>query len=310
MAGKFRFGVQAWRAASGEEWAAKARRIEDLGYSTLLMPDHFDDQLAPVPALAAAAAATSTLRLGTLVFDNDFRHPVVLAKEAATLDILSGGRLELGLGAGWMRSDYDRSGIAFDPPAARIRRLGESLRILKTLWNGEAVSFSGRHYKIDGLEGTPRPVQQPHPPILVGGGGRMLLSVAARHADIVGLNFALPSGAVDRDATATGTAAATEEKVRWIREAAGERFPRLELNVTVFVVAVTNDRAHVTERIAGGFGVSPEEVLQVPHVLVGSVEQIVDDLQERRDRFGISYVVFSGEQHEAMAPVVARLAGS
>ncbi len=310
MARKFRFGVQAWRAASGAEWAAKARRIEDLGYSTLLIPDHFDDQLAPVPALAAAAAATSTLRLGTLVLDNDFRHPAVLAKEAATIDVLSGGRLEFGLGAGWMGTDYDRSGIPFDPPAVRIRRLAESLRVIKSLWGAEAVSFSGRHFQVAGLEGTPRPLQSPHPPVLVGGGGRMLLSLAAREADIVGLNFTLPSGAVDRAATATGTAAATEEKIGWIREAAGDRFPQLELNVTVFVVAVTNDRDHAADRIASGFGVSPQEVLQVPHVLIGSVEQMVDDLQERRERFGISYVVFSGEQHEAMAPVVARLAGT
>ncbi len=310
MARKFRFGVQAWRAADGAEWAAKARRIEDLGYSTLLIPDHFDDQLAPVPALAAAAAATSTLRLGTLVFDNDFRHPAVLAKEAATIDVLSGGRLEFGLGAGWMRTDYDRSGIPFDPPAVRIRRLAESLRIIKGLWGAEAVSFSGRHFQVAGLEGTPRPVQSPHPPVLVGGGGRMLLSLAAREADIIGLNFTLPSGAVDRAATATGTAAATEEKIGWIREAAGERFPQLELNVTVFVAAVTNDRDHAADRIASGFGVSPQEVLEVPHVLIGSVEQMVDDLERRRERFGISYVVFSGEQHEAMAPVVARLAGT
>lgn len=310
MTHKFRFGIQLSRAASGEEWAEKARRLESLGYSTLMMPDHFDDQLAPAPALAAAAAATTTLRLGTLVLDNDFRHPLVLAKEAATLDLLSAGRVEFGIGAGWQRSDYDRSGMPFDPPGRRIERLAESLAITKGLFGPDPVTFAGRHYRVEGAEGTPKPLQKPHPPILVGGGGRRLLALAAREADIVGINFQMATGVVDRETTATGTGAATDDKIGWIREAAGDLFPRLELNVTVFVVAVTDHREQVAERIAGGFGVTPAEVLDVPHVLVGSVDQIVDTLQARRERFGISYVVFSGDQGEAMAPVVRRLAGT
>ncbi len=310
MPGTFRFGIQTSRAPAKEAWAAKARRIEELGFSTLFMPDHFEDQLAPVPALMAAADATTSLRVGTLVFDNDFRHPLVLAKELATLDVLSGGRLEIGIGAGWMRSDYDQSGIAHDPPGVRIERLQEGLRVLKGLFADEPFSFSGRHYQVQSHNGTPKPIQQPHPPILVGGGGRRVLRLAAREADIVGVNFSLAEGVVNPTVAQTGSAAATLEKIGWIREAAGPRLDELELNVTVFFTAVTDDQEAFAERVARGFGLSPAEVLQSPHVLVGSVEQIVDDLQRRREQFGFSYIVFSGDLFEQTAPIVKRLAGT
>ena len=310
MPHKFRFGIQTAQAHSGEAWAAKARKIEELGYSTLFVPDHFNEQFAPLPALMAAADATKTLRVGTMVLDNDYRHPLVLAKELATLDVLSGGRLEVGLGAGWMVSDYEQSGIAYDSPGVRIGRLHEALQIIKGLLGDGSFSFSGRHYTITNHEGTPKPVQKPHPPILVGGGGKRVLSLAAREADIVGVNFSLAEGVVNPTVAQTGSAEATAEKIGWIREAAGARFAELELNVTVFMTAVRDDREAFAERIAGGFGLSPAEVVLSPHVLVGSADYIVDELQRRREEFGFSYVVFSGDVFEQTAPIVKRLAGT
>ena len=306
---KFRFGVQTSRSASREEWVAKARKIEELGFSTLLMPDHFEDQYAPVPALMAAADATTTLRIGTLVFDNDYKHPVVLAKEAATLDVLSGGRLEFGIGAGWMSSDYDQAGMAYDAPGERIARLKEGLAVVKGLFADEPVAFDGKHYHVH-MNGLPKPIQRPHPPILIGGGGKRVLSYAAREADIVGVNFTLTEGVVNREAMTTGSAAATAEKVAWIREAAGPRFDDIELNVTVFAAIVTDDRAGMAERLAPRFGVTPAELPDTPHVLLGNAGQIVEDLQRRREKFGFSYVVISGDGFEPLAPVVKKLAGT
>jgi probable F420-dependent oxidoreductase len=304
----FRFGVQTARGRSREEWAEKARKIESLGYSTLLIPDHFDDQLAPMPAMMAAADATTTLRVGSLVLDNDYKHPLVHAKEAATLDVLSGGRLEFGLGAGWMKTDYEAAGMTYDSPGVRISRFKEGLTIIKGLLGEGPVNFSGTYYTITGHEGTPKPVQKPLP-ILVGGGGKRVLSIAAREAQIVGINFNLEQGAVNRATMQTGGADSTDEKIGWIRAAAGSRFDELELNVTVFAAVVTDDQPAMAERIAPGFGMSPAEVLDSPHALIGSVDQICESLEARRARYGISYVVFSGDRFEPLAPVVARLAG-
>ena len=309
MAKKFRFGVQTSRARSREDWQEKARKIESLGYSTLLIPDHFDDQLAPMPAMMAAADATTTLRVGGLVLDNDYKHPLVQAKEAATLDLLSGGRLELGIGAGWMETDYVAAGIPYDRPGVRISRFAEGLTIIKGLLSGEPVNFKGTYYTITSHTGTPKPVQNPIP-ILVGGGGKRVLSLAAREANIISVNFNLAPGAVNREVMNTGDQTSTAEKIGWIRSAAGNRFDEIELSVTVFVSIVTDDQKGMAERVSGGFGMSPEEVLQTPHVVVGSVDQIVDALQERREKFGFSYVVFSGDGFEALAPVVKKLAGT
>ncbi len=306
---RFRFGVQFSFAGSGKEWAEKAARVEELGYSTLCVPDHFDDQLAPIPALVAAAAATSTLRVGTLVLDNDYRHPLLTAKEAATVDALSDGRLELGMGAGWMRSDYEQSGITCDPPGVRIDRLEEGLAVVKGLLAGGKFSFSGRHYTITNHPGTPLPVQRPRPPILVGGGGRRILTLAGREADIVSVNFDLRSGSVGPQVGATATAEATAEKVRWVREAAGDRFDDIELSHTAYMTMVTDDRHAVAGGLGSGFGLDAEQVLAMPNFAIGTVVQIADELERRRDDLGFSYVVVGGECHEAMAPVVARLAG-
>jgi probable F420-dependent oxidoreductase len=308
---RFRFGVQAAGAPDAEAWRRIARKAEDLGYSTLFIPDHFGDQLAPVPALMAAADATTTLRVGGLVLDNDYRHPVVLAKELATLDVLSGGRLEVGLGAGWMRTDYDQSGIGYDPPKVRVDRFEEGLAVVKGLLGsgGEPFSFAGDHYQVTDMPGLPRPVQQPVP-VLIGGGGRRVLSIAAREADIVGINPNLRSGAVDKETIADATAASFDQKVAWVREAAGSRFDDIELNLLVFVAVVTDDRQAMAEMLAGGFGVDPQDALSIPNAFVGTVNEICDDLVERRERWGVSYVVFQEGAMDAMAPVVARLAGT
>lgn len=305
----FRFGIQQSVAPSRAAWAGMARRAEDLGYSTLFVPDHFGDQLSPAVALQAAADATTDLRVGTLVFDNDYRHPVVLAKDCATLDLLSEGRLELGLGAGWMTSDYDQSGIPMDPPKVRVDRMEEAIAVLKGCFAEGPFSFEGEHYRITGYDAGPMPVQRPHPPLLIGGGMRRVLSIAAREAQIVGINPSIPNGAIDADAARTGTAAETDRKLGWIREAAGDRFDDLELNALHFATIVTDDRDATIEMMAPMFGIAPEEVADYPHALIGTVEQICEDLEARRERWGFSYVVVQTDAMEPFAPVVAALAG-
>ncbi|HLF99688.1 MAG TPA: TIGR03621 family F420-dependent LLM class oxidoreductase [Acidimicrobiia bacterium] len=308
---KFRFGIQISKAGSSTEWAELARKAEDLGFSTLAMPDHFvNDEFAPMPAMMAAADATSTLRIGSLVFDNDYKHPVVLAKEAATLDVLSDGRLEFGLGAGWQRTDYDASGIPYDPPGVRIDRFEEGLRIVKGLWETGPFSHAGEHYTITNLEGFPKPVQQPRPPILIGGGGQRVLTIAAREADIIGLNANLRAGEVGIDAAKTATEQATLEKLDWIRAAAGDRFDDIEFNVLVFMATITEDRDSLIESMAPMFGITPAEAAAIPHVLVGTEGQIIDELHERREKFGVSYVTLQGDVMEAFAPIVAKLTGT
>src|SRR5579872_4923511 len=281
----FRFGVQEHTAASASDWRERARRAEALGYSTLYLPDHFSDQLGPIAALMAAADATTTLRVGSLVFDNDYRHPVVLAKEAATLDVLSGGRLDFGLGAGWMKSDYEKSGIPHDSAGTRIERMEEGLKIIKGLWSGKSFSFSGKHYEVKDLEGTPVPVQKPHAPILLGGGGRKMLGIAGREADIVNVNYDLREGRVNRELVRTGMAGATEEKLGWIREAAGARFDDIEMSVTIFLATVTDDRDSMAAGVAAGLGMEPSDILDMPHFLIGTIDQIADDLMDRRERY-------------------------
>jgi len=304
----FRFGVTAPTVRSGPAWAERVRQIEQLGYSTVHVPDHFRDQLAPVAALTAAAMATTRLRVGSLVFSNDFRHPVVLAKEAATLDVLSGGRFELGLGSGWLREEYDQAGIVFDAPGTRIERLAEAVAIVKGLLAGERVTLTGRHYAIAGLEGRPRPVQRPHPPILIGGGGQRTLSLAAREASIVGLvpRARRDGGGLDRADLGEG---ALRQKIEWVRAAAGARFDSLELHALIQAVVVSDQRVAAAEQLATRFGVARELVLETPYVLIGTVEEICASLRDRRERYGISYLTVFDRDLEALAPVVERRAG-
>ena len=306
----FRFGAQISGAPDASGWRDTARKVEELGYSTLLMPDHFDDQLAPVPALAAAAEATTELRLGTLVFDNDYKHPLVLAKECATLDVLSGGRFELGLGAGWMKTDYEQSGIVYDRPGVRIDRMLEGLAVIRGVFSGEPFSFEGEHYTITEHRGTPAPVQPGGPPILLGAGAKRMLGIAGREADIISVNFDLASGTIGPDALTTGTGDATRQKMEWIADAAGDRMDDIELSVTVFFAALSDNPDDLMGKVAPGFGVDLAGGYDLPHILIGSVDQICETLVQRREEFGFSYIAISGGAWEAMAPVVAKLAGT
>ena len=314
----FRFGLQANVPPGGltggsddaHRWRALAGKVEDLGYSLLTVADHFDAQMAPMPAVMAAADATTTLRVGALVLANDYRHPVVVAKEAATVDLLSGGRFELGLGAGWMRSDYAMAGLPHDPPGVRIDRLAEAVAVIKGLFADGPATFDGQHYRVDALEGFPKPVQRPRPPLLLGGGGERLLSLAGREADIVGINPSLAAGVIDPSAGPTTSAEATDRKLRWIADAAGRRYQELELQVRIHRAAVTDDRASFARQLAPEMGLTPEQVLDSPHVLVGTVTEIVAQCLERRERFGLSYITVSLDALDTFAPVVDRLAGS
>jgi probable F420-dependent oxidoreductase len=306
----FRFGVQASSAASRSAWVELARRVEAHGYSCLTLPDHFGDQLAPLPAMMAAADATMSLRVGALVLDNDYKHPVVLAKELATLDLLSDGRLEIGLGAGWLRTDYESAGMPYDPPAVRIERLMEGLAVLKGLFEEGVFTLDGRHYQVRNLDGRPKPVQRPWPPILIGGGGRRVLALAAQEADIVGINGTIRSGGVDSETLATMSASAVDDKVAWVRKVAGDRMDHIELTVRSFFVSVTNERSTTADGIASMVGFSTEEVLATPFALIGTPGQLADDLRERRERWGFSYIVVGAEDVDTFAPVVAELAGT
>jgi probable F420-dependent oxidoreductase len=306
----FRFAVQLSNASSGASWRDLSRSIESLGYSTLFIPDHFEDQFGPLVALTVAAEATTTLKVGSLVFGNDYRHPIVLAKEIATLDLLSEGRVEFGLGAGWMTTDYEQSGIPNDPPGVRISRMAESLAIMKALWSTGAATFAGKHYTINGAVGRPMPHSRPHPKVIIGGGGKRVLGIAAREADIVGVNPSLAAGYVGSEVLETTTAEYYDQRMVWIREAAGDRFADLELQVLTFLVQIVPDREDAIERLSSIMGVTPEQIDGSPIALIGTIEQITERLIERRERFGFSYVVVHEAEMEAFAPVVAALAGT
>ena len=305
----FQFAVQTSNAASGKEWRDRVRKIESLGYSTVYIPDHFGDQLGPLVALTSAAEVTERLRVGSLVFDNDYRHPIVLAKELATLDLFSEGRLEAGIGAGWMRSDYDESGIAYDTPGTRIERLEEAVAILKALWRDGKATFTGKHYTVANALGHPRPHRQPHPTLVIGGGGKRVLRFAAREADVIGVNPNLSAGFVGAEVAAEAVPAKFEERIGWVREAAGSRIDDIDLQILTFFVQVVPNRDEVAANMAPMFNLTPEEALEVPLALVGTVEQICETLEERREKYGFNYVVVHDPEIESFAPVVERLAG-
>ncbi|MFI7442358.1 TIGR03621 family F420-dependent LLM class oxidoreductase [Nonomuraea indica] len=299
---RFRFGAVVRHAESGKEWAEKARRLEATGFDVLLVPDHLvGARFAPVAALTAAACATSRLRVGTLVFANDFRHPAVLAKEAATLDLLSGGRLEVGIGTGWMAADYAAAGLRLDPPGARVARLAEALAVLKGLWGDGPFTFDGDHYRVRELAQRPRPAQRPHPPLLLGAGGPRLLRLAAREADIVHLTLRTRpdgSGPDERD----GGEEAFLGKLRTVREAAGDRHGGPELGTSVMQAGepkagATWSAADVS-RLAG-----------TPQVLPGTRRDMLDRLRHWRDEHGVSYFVLHDERDlDTFTPLVEELA--
>jgi probable F420-dependent oxidoreductase len=306
----FRFGVNVGPSRTQAEWAEKARKIEGLGYDTLTVPDHLAELFAPMPALVSAAEATKTLRVGTNVLNNDFRHPVLVAREAATVDLLTRGRLLLGLGAGHMQSEYDQAGLSFDTGATRVERLAEAVTVIKGLLRGEQVTFSGQHYHVTGHRGHPLPVQRPHPPIVISGNGRRLLTLAAREADIVGLSgITFRRGGTAPDISAWKVSGISE-RLQLIREVSGDRYTRLQLNVLVQRVVVTDDRREAAEELAGQWNqLTPDEILQSPYVLIGSANQIIEDLQSHRERWGISYFTIFESYADAFSPVVAQLGG-
>jgi probable F420-dependent oxidoreductase len=312
----FRFGVINEHPLAPDAWIAHVRRAEALGYATFLIRDHFvpdffGDQFAPFSALMAAACATTTLRVGTIVIDNDYRHPVLLAKEAATLDVLSGGRLELGLGAGWLRKEYEQAGMTYDAPGVRIGRLAESIAVLKGFFADGPLTFRGEHYAISNLEGFPTPAQRPHPPILVGGGNRRILRLAGREANIVNvLNTSVATGTVV-DATDERLPAAVEQKIAWVREGAGERFPEIELSLIPTIIITGDRRSRAGRLIAerGWSGVTADDVLAMPSLLIGTEDEIAADLAARRERYGFSYYIVADGSMESFAPFVTRLAG-
>ncbi|HEY7140240.1 MAG TPA: TIGR03621 family F420-dependent LLM class oxidoreductase [Methylomirabilota bacterium] len=312
----FRFGVIHEEPQSPASWANHVRRIEDLGFSTLLIRDHvvpdfFGDQPAPLVALAHAAALTTRLRVGTMVLAVDYRHPVMLAKEAATLDRLSGGRLELGLGAGWLRREYETAGLAFDPASTRIDRLEEAVQILDGLFGDGPFSFAGKHYTVTALEGHPKPAQRPRPPVLIGGGRRRVLTLAGRVADIVGiLTTSVATGTVVDDPSER-LADVVARKLAWVREGAGARYADIELSLIPTLVFQEDRERAASELIAtrGWSGVTLADVLAMPSVFIGSVAEIADRMEERRDLYGFSYYVVSDRQLDRAAPLVARLAG-
>lgn len=312
----FRFAVYG-AGNSRAAWGDYARKVESLGYSTLVVADHIAwGGLAPLPALLAAADVTTTLRLGTHVLVNDFRHPAVLAHEAATIDLLSDGRLELGLGAGWLRGDYELTGVPFDSPGVRLARLIEAVALIRRLFHEDSVTYAGEHYRVHELSLDPKPVQRPHPPLYIRAARKRMLTFAAQEANIVGVATKATSGRMLDLATITADAVA--EKVGWVREAAGMRFSDLELHLQLISVVVTDDRQRGAEMaakqlagyssIAINTNLSTEQILESLHVLVGSVNQMVETLQLRRERYGISYFTLFGDIN-AFAPVVARLAG-
>ena len=275
----------------------------------LTMPDHFTDQLAPVPALMSVADATTNLRIGALVWDNDYKHPVVLAKELATMDLLSDGRLELGIGAGWMISDYEQSGIPYDRAGLRIERMIEGIDVMKGCFAEGAFSYAGKHYTITNYTGTPKPMQAPCPPILIGGGGKRVLTYAAQVADIIGINATMSAGAVGPEAISTMTAQAVDEKVDIVRDAVGTRLNHVEMNIRAFLVNITDDAVGAISRLSAAMGVEDSMVAETPVALVGPPSKLIEDLIARRERWGFSYVIVGGEDIEKFAPVVAALSG-
>ena len=287
---------------------AFARHVEALGYHTLVMPDHFGASFALAPALVLAAEATSGLRVGSLVYDNDFRHPALLAQEVASIDLLTDGRFEFGLGAGWLKSEYDAAGIPFDSGGTRVEKMAEALHIIKALFSARPLTHEGHHYRLTGLTGSAQPKQQPHPPILIGGGGQRLLTLAAKEADIISI---MPrsrrdgSGLEDADASPE----AFDRKLAWIKDAAGGRFAVIELNTLVQTVVITDRPRDAAMPLAKEYQMETEQVFETPLVLIGSVDQIVETLERRRERYGLSYITVFEKDLENLAQVIPRLHG-
>jgi probable F420-dependent oxidoreductase len=308
----FRFGIQG--DTPPDEWLRHAARAEALGYDVLSVGEHTYTHLGPIPALMSAAMATSSIRLGTVTLGNDFHNPVILARDIATLDVLSGGRLEFGLGTGFFRQDYQQTGIPLDSPGARLDRFFEAVLLINAAFREETVDHAGEHYPVSGLSLVPKPLQRPAPPLLIGGGGRRMLQFAAREADIVSINIrTTPDGWLDWSSVSPE---ATARKIAWVREAAGDRFSEIELHWLITRLVITDDREAAARAFIEAFStigpvdVSPEDILASPHILIGSEDAIVESIQRSREEYGVSYISVFGDDMEAFSPIVARLAGT
>ncbi len=306
----FRFSVQHHAASDGNAWRDLARKTEDLGYTTLYLPDHFGDQWSPTVAMTIAAECTQSLRVGALVYDVDYRHPVMQAKEAATLDLAYPGRTIFGFGAGWMKTDYEEAGMPYDSPGTRIDRMKEALTIMKALWADGACTFKGEHYTITNAQGFPRPSTPGGPPVVIGGGGKKVLTIAAQMADTIGVNPNLAAGVVGPEVAKTALGEIYRERIKWIKDAAGDRFDSLDLQVLTFMTAIVPNRQEVLANIAPLFDISPELADDIPLLMVGTEEEIVEQLQKRREEFGFNDIVVQGDVMDAFAPIVAKLAGT
>jgi probable F420-dependent oxidoreductase len=256
------------------------------------------------------AAATTTLRLGSLVFGNDYRHPFVLAKEAATLDLLSEGRFELSLGAGWMKTDYEEAGLTYDTPRVRVERFEEAVQVVQGLLRTDGpFSFDGAYYKVHEHSLLPRPVQQPGPPIIIGGGGKRVLTFAAQHADIVSINANLRDGTGGPETAPNMSPERTREKVAWVKEAAGARFDSLELNALIGFVIITDDASGIYEAMAPAFGIDVDEARHVPGILLGTLDEMIEELQWRREEYGITYWSIEADSWKDLGPIVSKMSG-
>ena len=322
----FRFGVQSYSAKSGADWREQARTAESLGYSALHLADHVigpgpalsatnhpEQNLSPVPAMAVAAEVTTTLKVGCRVFCTDYRNPVMLAKDLATLDMFSDGRLEVGLGAGWLQGEYEAIGIPFDRAGVRIDRFEETLAVIRSCFGAGEVNVQGKYVHAVGFEGVPKPAPRPAgalPPLMIGGGARRMLGIAGREADIVSLNFDNSSGKIGPAGVGSSTAELTAAKIGWIREGAGDRFDAIEIEIGAYFTIVTDHRAPTLEKMGPMLGLTAEQFGAHPHALVGSVDAICEQIIERRETYGVSYVTVGRSVMEAFAPVVARLAGT
>ncbi len=320
MAREFRFAVQSYSADSGAEWRETATTAETLGYSCLHLADHYlgpgpaleatrhpVQSIAAVPAMAMAAEATSTIKVGCRVFCIDYRPAVILAKEAATIDLLSDGRLELGIGAGWLGGEYEAMGLTMDRAGTRISRLEEYVEVIKAHFSGEPIDVEGDHVSVHGFSGVP--ARDPAPPIMIGGGAKRVLGIAGREADIVSFNFDNSSGKIG-PGVPTSTADHMADKLAWVQAGAGDRFDELELELGGYFTTVTDDAAQTAAAMAAMFGLTPEQMMEHPHALIGSVDAICDELVRRRELWGVSYWTIGASNMAAFAPVVERLAGT
>jgi probable F420-dependent oxidoreductase len=322
MSKPFRFGLQAYAPNSGKEWRELARKAEASGFSSFHLADHIIgpgpaltatghpvQTVAAIPAMAVAAEATSTIKVGCRVLCVDYRNPVMLAKEVATLDFFSEGRLELGLGAGWLQGEYEAIGVPFDRAGVRIDRFEEVIALLRASFAEGELNIDTPHVHAVGFDAVPKPFTKSGPPIMIGGGAKRILTIAGREADIVSLNFNNSSGKLGAAGIGSSTAELTDQKIQWIKDGAGARFDQIEIEIAAYFTIVTPDGEGTRAKMAPMFGMTPEVFAEHPNALIGSVDEICDRIVERRERFGISYVSFGASVIDSVIPVVERLAG-